>query len=62
MIDFIQHVLHDFSSVPPEALGGIIGGLIGAACGFIYDFNQYNKQQKIRQQIIDQVNELKGGE
>ena len=62
MIDFAQHFMHDFTSVPPEALGGIIGGLIGAACGFIYDFNQYNKQQKIRQQIIDQINELKGEE
>lgn len=60
MIDFIHHFMHDFTSVPPEALGGIIGGLIGAACGFIYDFNQYNKQQKTRQQIIDQINELRG--
>lgn len=62
MIDFIQHFMHDFTSVPPEALGGIIGGLIGAACGFIYDFKLYNKQQKTRQQIIDQINELKGEE
>ncbi len=62
MVDFMQHFMHDFTSLPPEAWGGIIGGLIGAACGFIYDFQQYNKQQKTRQQIIDQINELKGGE
>ncbi len=62
-IDFAQHLSHGtFSSLPPEGWGGIIGGLIGATCGFIYDFNLYNKQQKIRQQIIDQINELKGEE
>lgn len=61
--DFVQHFTHgNFSSLPSEALGGIIGGLIGGACGLIYDFSLYNKQQKIRQQLIDQINDLKGGE
>ena len=63
MVDFLQHLTHgNFSSLPSEAIGGIIGGLIGAACGFIYDFKLYNKQQKTRQQIIDQIHELKGEE
>lgn len=63
IVDFAQHLTHgNFSSLPPEGWGGVIGGLIGAACGFVYNFSEYNKQQKIRQQIIDQINELKGGE
>lgn len=65
MIDFAQHFTHvqgDLSSLPPEGWGGIAGGLIGATFGFIYDFQQYNKQQKTRQQIIDQINELKNEE
>ena len=43
------------------AWGGIIGGCIGTVCGIIFSFQLYHKQQKTRQQVIDQINDLTAG-
>ena len=44
-----------------QMLVGLTGGCIGSVCGLIFAIQLYHKQQKTRQQVIDQINDLTAG-
>lgn len=59
--DFFQSINYEDELLTSAAWGGIIGGSIGTICGIIFSFQLYHKQQKTRQQVIDQINDLTTG-
>ena len=59
--DFFQSINYKDELLTSAAWGGIIGGCIGTVCGIIFSFQLYHKQQKTRQQVIDQINDLTAG-
>jgi len=58
IIDFSQSINYDSEDLTSAAWGGLTGGCIGLVCGLIFAIQLYHKQQKTRQQVIDQINDL----
>lgn len=58
IIDFFQSINYDSEILTSAAWGGLTGGCIGLVCGLIFAIQLYHKQQKTRQQVIDQINDL----
>ncbi len=58
IIDFFQSINYDSEALTSAAWGGLTGGCIGLVCGLIFAIQLYHKQQKTRQQVIDQINDL----
>ena len=56
--DFFQSINYDSEALTSAAWGGLTGGCIGLVCGLIFAIQLYHKQQKTRQQVIDQINDL----
>lgn len=61
LFDFFQSINYENELLTSAAWGGIVGGCIGLVCGLIFSFLLYHKQQKTRQQVIDQINDLTAG-
>lgn len=61
IIDFFQSIDYQDELLTASAYGGIVGGCIGLVCGLIFAIQLYRKQQKTRQQVIDQINDLTAG-
>jgi glucan phosphoethanolaminetransferase (alkaline phosphatase superfamily) len=61
IIDFFQSIDYQDELLTASAYGGIVGGCIGLVCGIIFAIQLYRKQQKTRQQVIDQINDLTAG-
>lgn len=61
IIDFFQSIDYQDELLTASAYGGIVGGCIGLVCGLIFATQLYRKQQKTRQQVIDQINDLTAG-
>lgn len=61
IIDFFQSIDYQDELLTASAYGGIVGGCIGLVCGLIFAIQPYRKQQKTRQQVIDQINDLTAG-
>ncbi|MST84362.1 hypothetical protein [Hallella mizrahii] len=58
IIDFFLSINYDSEALTSAAWGGLTGGCIGLVCGLIFAIQLYHKQQKTRQQVIDQINDL----
>ena len=58
IVDFFQSINYDSEILTSAAWGGLTGGCIGLVCGLIFAIQLYHKQQKTRQQVIDQINDL----
>ena len=58
IIDFFLSINYDSEDLTSAAWGGLTGGCIGLVCGLIFAIQLYHKQQKTRQQVIDQINDL----
>ena len=58
IVDFFQSINYDSETLTSAAWGGLTGGCIGSVCGLIFAIQLYHKQQKTRQQVIDQINDL----
>ena len=58
IVDFFQSINYDSETLTSAAWGGLTGGCIGLVCGLIFAIQLYHKQQKTRQQVIDQINDL----
>lgn len=58
IVDFFQSINYDSEALTSAAWGGLTGGCIGLVCGLIFAIQLYHKQQKTRQQVIDQINDL----
>ena len=58
IIDFFLSINYDSEALTSAAWGGLTGGCIGSVCGLIFAIQLYHKQQKTRQQVIDQINDL----
>ncbi len=61
LFDFFQSINYENELLTSAAWGGIVGGCIGTVCGIIFSIQLYHKQQKTRQQVIDQINDLTAG-
>lgn len=61
IVDFFQSINYDSETLTSAAWGGLTGGCIGSVCGLIFAIQLYHKQQKTRQQVIDQINDLTAG-
>lgn len=61
IIDFFLSINYDSEALTSTAWGGLTGGCIGSVCGLIFAIQLYHKQQKTRQQVIDQINDLTAG-
>lgn len=61
IIDFFQSIDYQDELLTASAYGGIVGSCIGLVCGLIFAIQLYRKQQKTRQQVIDQINDLTAG-
>ena len=59
--DFFQNINYEDELLSSAAWGGIVGGCIGLVCGIIFSIQLYHKQQKTRQQVINQINDLTAG-
>ena len=58
IVVFFQSINYDSEILTSAAWGGLTGGCIGLVCGLIFAIQLYHKQQKTRQQVIDQINDL----
>ena len=58
IVNFFQSINYDSEILTSAAWGGLTGGCIGLVCGLIFAIQLYHKQQKTRQQVIDQINDL----
>lgn len=61
LFDFFQNINYEDELLSSAAWGGIVGGCIGLVCGIIFSIQLYHKQQKTRQQVINQINDLTAG-
>ena len=61
IVNFFQSINYDSEILTSAAWGGLTGGCIGLVCGLIFAIQLYHKQQKTRQQVIDQINDLMTG-
>lgn len=58
IVNFFQSINYDSEILTSAAWGGLTGSCIGLVCGLIFAIQLYHKQQKTRQQVIDQINDL----
>ena len=60
LFDFFQSIDYQDELLTASAYGGIVGGCIGLVCGLIFAIQLYRKQQKTRQRVVEQIQNLLG--